>query len=84
MMLVTDGGGADVVLSVAAPRAGFGHMITCGQDGVMQMVTPESPMGRLLVAMADIVDVARDIHARDDRPTYHPRLTAALAKAGVL
>lgn len=84
MMLVTDGGGADVVLSMRDKGRGQLELITCGPDGVIEQIKPDTPMGRLLEAMAEIVDVARDIHASDDCPTYHPRLTAALTKAGVL
>lgn len=82
-MLVTDGGGADVVLSARHKGGGLCELITCGPDGLIAVLKPDSPMGRLLECVADLVELGRDIRDRDDRPTYLPRLRALLDQMGV-
>lgn len=82
LMLVTDGGGADVVLSIAGkPQAP--KLATCGPDGVMRPLAPDHPLARLLESVPDLVAIAREIEAQDDRPRYLPRLRDALQKAGL-
>ena len=84
MMLVTDGGGADVVLSCRHKGGGRAELITCDPAGHMVALSPEGPLGALLAALPELAEVALDICARDDRPSYRPRLEAALRKAGLL
>jgi hypothetical protein len=81
LMLVTDGGGSDVVLSLIGPRAA--KLATCSPDGLMRALTADHPLARLLEALPDLAGLALEIEARDDRPHYLPRLRAALAKAGL-
>lgn len=84
LMLVTDGGGADVVLSI---REGRGRtpptLATCSPDGVMIPLAADHPLARLLAAVPALVEVAQLIRERNDRPLYHPKLCAALDAAGL-
>lgn len=86
VMLVTDGGGADVVLSIREQRVS-GRMqpalATCSPDGVMVPLTADHPLARLLAGIPAIVEVAQLIRDRNDRPLYHPKLCAALEAAGL-
>lgn len=83
LMLVTDGGGADVVLSVAPAGGAKGSLITCGPDGRMIPIEPDSPLAILLAGIPALVDAARTIRDHNDRPRYLPQLTAALDAAGL-
>ncbi len=83
LMLVTDGGGADVVLSGRHRGGGNFDFITCGPNGNMTPLTPESPIGVLLAGVPALIDVLRLIRDRDDRPHYMPRLIEALEAAGL-
>lgn len=82
-MLVTDGGGADVVLSARHFGAGRTELINCGSDGMIQPITAESPMGRLLVGIPAIVAVARDFVDYNDRPRQLAMVESALRIAGL-
>lgn len=50
----------------------------------MEPLSPDHPLAILLAAVPDLVAVALDIAARDDRPRYLPELRAALIRAGLL
>jgi hypothetical protein len=86
LMLVTDGGGADVVMSFGAPGAKkpLGQVMTCAPDGRLVPLTPDSPVGRLLVALPDLIHFARDFVQLNDRPRQHADAIAALDKAGLI
>lgn len=84
LMLVTDGGGTDVVLSVSAGGRDKGALTTCSPDGVMIPLTPDHPLARLLAAVPDLVAIARDCLNLNDRPRQLPLLEAALEKGGLL
>lgn len=85
MMLVTDGGGADVVMSFGAPGAKnpLGVM-TCDPTGRLVPLTPDSAVGRLLEALPDLVHFVRDFVQLNDRPRQHADAIAALDKAGLI
>jgi hypothetical protein len=80
MMLVTDGGGADVVLS--GGRDGL-KLTTCGPDGVMIKFQPDSPLGMAIAAIPTLVDALRDLLEYNDRPRQLKLIREALAAAGL-
>lgn len=82
-MLVTDGGGADVVLSARHVGQGRVQLITCGSDGLIKPVTSDTPMGRLLVGIPAIVAVARDFVDYNDRPRQLAMVESAFRIAGL-
>lgn len=81
LMLVTAGGGSDVVLSGGRDAL---QIMTCDADGRLVKFKPDSPLGLALAALPDLVHLLRDIVARDDRPYQLPRIRAVLAEAGLL
>lgn len=52
-------------------------------DGRSIPLTADHPLAVLLAGLPDLIDVARDIAMRDDRPSYLPRLQDALERAGL-
>jgi hypothetical protein len=70
LMLVTDGGGADVVMSFGAPGAKkpLGQVMTCAPDGRLVPLTPDSPVGRLLVALPDLIHFAPGFRPAERSP----------------
>ena len=84
-MLVTAGGGADVVLSIpkATPRPDS-SIKTCEPGGRLVPFKPDSPLGKLLESVPDLVFALRDVLEFNDRPRQLPLIEAALAKAGLL
>jgi len=84
LMLVTDGGGADVVLSARHMGGGRVELTTCSPDGRMIPLLADSPLGLALAALPDLVAIARDCLNLNDRPRQLPLLEAALRKGGLL
>lgn len=78
LMLVTDGGGATVVLSGDAKG-----LLTCSAEGRLERFNSEHPLAIALTALPELVELVRDIAARDDRPHYLPRLRAILDRLGL-
>lgn len=56
---------------------------TRSTDGRSIALTADHPLAVLLAGLPELIDVARDIEARDDRPNYLPRLRDALERAGL-
>lgn len=89
LMLVTDGGGADVVLSFPVKSdkpvpPGELMAMTCNPEGHLIPFVVDSPLGMLLEAVPDLVFALRDVRTLNDRPRQIPMIEAALAKAGLL
>ena len=85
LMLVTDGGGADVVLTVAqlGARAPWA-LVSCSPRGTIERITADHPLAIALAAFPDLVTIGRDICARNDRPRQLPALEEALRRGGLL
>lgn len=83
LMLVTDGGGADVVLSIRGAGHGASALATCGRDGVMQPLSPDHPLAVVLAELPAMVDLLRDLRDRNDRPRQLPQIEALLERAGL-
>lgn len=76
MMLVTDGGGADVVLSMPGAK-------TCDPDGRLVSFLPNSPLGRALAELPLMANALRDFEKFNDRPRQLIEVRGILERAGL-
>lgn len=84
LMLVTDGGGADVVLTGRHRGGGAFDFVTCDPSGRLIALKADNPLAIALTALPDLVDAARDCLRFNDRPRQLPLLEAALRQGGLL
>ncbi len=77
MMLVTDGGGADIVLSIPGAR-------TCAPNGTMIPFVSDSPLGRVLAEVPLMADALGDFIRFNDRPRQLVEVRGVLERAGLI
>lgn len=82
LKLVTNGGGAKVVLDKRHKGGGRTQLTVRDPDGFMVPMKDDHPIAVLMTQVPAMVRVLREISVKDDRPRYLPAVRAILELIG--